>query len=93
MIRANRLARVRQVALMVVTAHLGYVCIRNSYEALRDRGASVWALSLMWCVLAASSWAITVSLLRSWRSHKTVVDAPPTNEEPSSSDDAEPTAQ
>lgn len=90
---ANRLARVRHVALLVVTAHLGYICIWTSYEVLRDRRASAWALSLMWCVLGASSWAITVSLLRSWRSRTTVADAPTASEEPSSSDAAEQSGQ
>ena len=80
--RAHRWMRARQVVLVIVTAHLGYVCIRNSYAALRDQGASVWALSLMWCVLAASSWALTIALLRSWRSHKTVGQVTAADEQP-----------
>ena len=96
MIRANRLAQARRVALVILTAFIGYICIRNSYATLRDRDAAVWALSLMWCVLAASSWAITVSLLRS-RSHKTgdatAVDATTAVDETSSSAAADPTTE
>ena len=69
--RPDRWARTRHLALVLLSAFVGFICIRSSYLALRDRGAAVWALSLMLCVLAASSWMLTFSLLRSRRSNKT----------------------
>jgi len=69
--RPDRWARTRHLALVLLTAFVGFICIRSSYLALRDRGAAVWALSLMLCFLAASSWTLTFSLLRSRRSNKT----------------------
>jgi hypothetical protein len=69
--RPDRWARMRHLALVLLTAFVGFICIRSSYTALRDRGAAVWALSLMLCFLAASSWMLTFSLLRSGRPKKT----------------------
>ena len=70
-LQPNRWARRRQLALVVLTVFVGFICIRSSYTALRDRGAAVWALSLMLCFLAASSWTLALSLLRSGRSNRT----------------------
>jgi len=82
--RPDRWARTRHLALVLLTAFVGFICIRSSYLALRDRGAAVWALSLMLCFLAASSWTLTFSLLRSRRSNKTAPqDGPaPAEEKP-----------
>jgi hypothetical protein len=64
-LRPTRWVRGRHVALVLLTALAGFICVRSSYTALRDRGAAVWALSLMLCFLAAALWTLTVSLLRS----------------------------
>ena len=63
--RRDSWARRRHVALVALTAFIGFVCFRSSYFALRDRGPAVWALALMLSVLAAASWALTLSLIRS----------------------------
>ena len=63
--RPSPWARRRHLALVVLTAFVGFVCFRSSYFALRDRGPAVWALALMLSVLAAASWALTLSLIRS----------------------------
>jgi len=76
-LQPNRWARRRQLALVVLTAFVGFICIRSSYTVLRDRRAAVWALSLMLCFLAASSWTLALSLLRSGRSNKTAPQEAP----------------
>ena len=65
--RPGRWARRRRVALVALTAFVGFVFFRSSYFALRDRGPAVWALALMLSVLAAASWTLTLSLIRARR--------------------------
>jgi hypothetical protein len=81
--RPNPWARRRHLALVALTGFVGFVCFRSSYLALRDRGPAVWALALMLSVLAAASWALTLSLIRSRRATRAAgPDRPPHGQRP-----------
>jgi len=70
--RSDRWARRRHLALVALASFVGYICFRSGFVALRDRGPSGWALSLMLCLLAAASWTLAFSLVRSRRSRRDV---------------------
>ena len=72
--RASRWAAYRRRLLVLVSAILGFIWFRRAYLLLRDGGAAYWALSLLYCFIAASAWVVMAGFLRSRRPAEEAVE-------------------
>ena len=65
--RVSRFVVLGRRLLLVISAILGLIWFRRAYLLLRDAGAAFWALSLLYCFIAAFCWIVTIGFLRTGR--------------------------